>query len=120
MATILTCAVTGGAPIQNNPAVPITPEQIATQAIDVQAMRDKEPLGLVEDARPDVALQHEYIGIADAERVSIAAKSEERAEGRPISVGEDRRTLCRHGGRRDGRVEGADAFDLARPIDRDG
>jgi len=34
MATILTCAVTGGAPIQNNPAVPITPEQIATQAID--------------------------------------------------------------------------------------
>jgi len=34
MATILTCAVTGGAPIQNNPAVPITPEQIAAQAID--------------------------------------------------------------------------------------
>src|SRR3954453_19415283 len=35
MATrILTCALTGGAPIQNNPAVPITPEQIAQQAID--------------------------------------------------------------------------------------
>ena len=34
MATILTCAVTGGAPIRDNPAVPITPEQIATQAID--------------------------------------------------------------------------------------
>jgi uncharacterized protein (DUF849 family) len=34
MATILTCAVTGGAPIQNNPAVPITPQQIAEQAID--------------------------------------------------------------------------------------
>ena len=34
MPTILTCAVTGGAPIQNNPAVPITPQQIAEQAID--------------------------------------------------------------------------------------
>lgn len=34
MPTILTCAVTGGAPIQNNPAVPITPKDIAQQAID--------------------------------------------------------------------------------------
>jgi uncharacterized protein (DUF849 family) len=35
MATrILTCAVTGGAPIQNNPAVPITPKDIAQQSID--------------------------------------------------------------------------------------
>lgn len=35
MATrILTCALTGGAPIQNNPAVPVTPQQIAEQAID--------------------------------------------------------------------------------------
>lgn len=34
MATILTCAVTGGAPIRDNPAVPITPQQIAQQAID--------------------------------------------------------------------------------------
>jgi uncharacterized protein (DUF849 family) len=34
MATILTCAVTGGAPIQNNPAVPVTPKDIAQQAID--------------------------------------------------------------------------------------
>lgn len=34
MATILTCAVTGGAPIQNNPAVPVTPKDIARQAID--------------------------------------------------------------------------------------
>ncbi|HVG52571.1 MAG TPA: 3-keto-5-aminohexanoate cleavage protein [Xanthobacteraceae bacterium] len=34
MPTILTCAVTGGAPIQNNPAVPITPQQIAEQALD--------------------------------------------------------------------------------------
>jgi uncharacterized protein (DUF849 family) len=31
---ILTCAVTGGAPIQNNPAVPITSKDIAQQAID--------------------------------------------------------------------------------------
>ena len=29
MATILTCAVTGGAPIRDNPAVPITSQQIA-------------------------------------------------------------------------------------------
>jgi uncharacterized protein (DUF849 family) len=34
MATILTCALTGGAAIQNNPAVPVTPQQIAGQAID--------------------------------------------------------------------------------------
>jgi uncharacterized protein (DUF849 family) len=34
MPRILTCALTGGAPIQNNPAVPITPEDIAQQAID--------------------------------------------------------------------------------------
>jgi uncharacterized protein (DUF849 family) len=34
MATILTCAVTGGAPIQNNPAVPVTPKDIAQQAVD--------------------------------------------------------------------------------------
>lgn len=34
MPRILTCAVTGGAPIQNNPAVPITPKDIAQQAID--------------------------------------------------------------------------------------
>jgi uncharacterized protein (DUF849 family) len=35
MATrILTCALTGGAPIQNNPAVPVTPKDIAQQAID--------------------------------------------------------------------------------------
>ena len=34
MPTILTCAVTGGAPIQNNPAVPVTPKDIAQQAID--------------------------------------------------------------------------------------
>ena len=27
--TILTCAVTGGAPISNNPAVPVTPVEIA-------------------------------------------------------------------------------------------
>jgi uncharacterized protein (DUF849 family) len=33
--TILTCAVTGGAPISgNNPAVPVTPAQIAQQSID--------------------------------------------------------------------------------------
>jgi uncharacterized protein (DUF849 family) len=33
--TILTCAVTGGAPISgNNPAVPVTPTQIAQQSID--------------------------------------------------------------------------------------
>ena len=33
--TILTCAVTGGAPISgNNPAVPVTPVQIAQQSID--------------------------------------------------------------------------------------
>ncbi len=31
---ILTCALTGGAPIQNNPAVPVTPKDIAQQAID--------------------------------------------------------------------------------------
>jgi len=35
MATrILTCALTGGAPIQNNPAVPVTPKDIAQQAVD--------------------------------------------------------------------------------------
>jgi 3-dehydrocarnitine:acetyl-CoA trimethylamine transferase len=35
MATrILSCALTGGAPIQNNPAVPVTPKDIAQQAID--------------------------------------------------------------------------------------
>ena len=34
MPTILTCAVTGGAPVQNNPAVPITPKDIAQQSID--------------------------------------------------------------------------------------
>lgn len=34
MSRILTCAVTGGAPIQNNPAVPVTPKDIAQQAID--------------------------------------------------------------------------------------
>ncbi len=33
--TILTCAVTGGAPISgNNPAVPVTPADIARQSID--------------------------------------------------------------------------------------
>src|SRR5262245_1928990 len=33
--TILTCAVTGGAPISgNNPAVPVTPAAIAQQSID--------------------------------------------------------------------------------------
>ncbi len=53
MATILTCAVTGGAPIRDNPAVPITPEQIATQAIDAaKAARCRSPYSMCAIPKP--------------------------------------------------------------------